>query len=217
MSNQLYGNKDENYYKLVRSETIELIPKTAKRILDIGCGNGDTALAAKNLLNAEFVAGVELFEKAALEAKEKLDLVIQDDIEKIEFPFDDGTFDCIICADILEHLSNPWDTLNKLSRLLAPNAVLIASIPNLQYIVPLLKIAFNKFEYEQAGILDKTHLRFFTLHTIKKMFDECNYDIVKIGANMNNTIKFKILNAITFGLTTPYSVFQYLISAVKRQ
>lgn len=211
--NKLYSDKPSDYFQLVRKEIIDLIPLKSKRFLDIGCGEGNTAYEAKKFLNADFVAGVELNEYACEIARNKLDYVICGNIETIELPFEDRYFDCIICADVLEHLVNPWSVLSMLKRYLKDDGVIIASIPNLQYIVPLLKILGNKFEYEDYGILDKSHLRFFTLHTIKKMFTECDYEIVKIDYNKNESLKVKLFNLITFGLFKKFTIFQYLIVA----
>ncbi len=211
--NNLYSDKPSDYFKLIRKEIIDLIPPNTKRILDIGCGEGNTAYEAKIFLNADYVAGIELNEQACAIAKEKLDKIVCGNIEIIELPFDPNFFDCIICADVLEHLVNPWDVLIKLKRYLSEDGVLIASIPNLQYIVPVIRILLNKFEYEDYGILDRSHLRFFTLHTIQKMFSDSGYEIIKIAYNRNKSLKMKIFNLMTIGLLKKFSIFQFLILA----
>ncbi len=215
MGKELYKEKPEDYYNLIRREIIDLIPEGTKNILDIGCGEGATAQDVKRRLGPEFVAGVELSEEAYQIAKKKLDSVVLGNIEEINLPFVENFFDCIICADVLEHLVNPWEVLIKLKKYLSSDGCLIASIPNLQYIGAILKIVFNKYDYEVYGIFDKSHLRFFTLHTIKKMFNDCGYEIIKIEDNRNNSMKMRILNIVSFGLFKPFSIFQYLIVARK--
>ena len=187
----------------------------SKKILEAGCGEGYTGEEAKKRTGAE-VTGIELFEEAAAKAKTRLDRVIIGDLEQINLDYPDKYFDCILYADVLEHLKNPEKVLSNHFRKLSDQGYIIASIPNIQYIRPVLSILSDKLEYEDAGILDRTHLRFFTLHTIKKMFSECGFEIIKINTNSNDSLKFKIINNLSFGLTKKFSVFQYLILAKKR-
>jgi len=137
-------------------------------------------------------------------------------LELIELDFPNEYFDCIIYADVLEHLKNPENVLIKHREKLNDNGYIIASIPNIQYIRPVLSILFDKLEYAEAGILDRTHLRFFTLHTIKKMFADTGFEIIKINDNRNESLKFKIINMLSFNLLKKFSVFQYLILAKKK-
>lgn len=207
-----YSVKEENYFGLVRTEIIDLVPKGVKTVLEVGCGEGATAAEIKRKFNCE-VSGIELFESAVQKAEKLLDRVIWADIENYEPDFQPYYFDCIIFADILEHTKDPWAVLNKYKKYLNKEGWIIASIPNIRYIVPVLKILTDKFEYEPSGILDQTHLRFFTLHTIKKMFDECGYRIINISENRNNGWKMKLLSLLSFGLLKSFGVVQYLIVA----
>jgi 2-polyprenyl-3-methyl-5-hydroxy-6-metoxy-1,4-benzoquinol methylase len=208
-------SSDKGYYEQARHEVLALIPVGTKRLLDVGCSNGATAALAKKQFGIEYVVGVELFPDAAETARKRLDEVIEGNIEILTLPYTDDYFDCIICADILEHTQNPWLVLTALRRLISPNGVVIASIPNIGHIVPLLKIAFDRFEYEESGILDKTHLRFFTLHTIKQMFSETGFQIEVISTNKSKSWKFAILKVLTLGLFERLSVVQYLVRAKK--
>ena len=203
------------YYNNLRTDVLELLPLNSKKILEAGCGEGYTGEEAKKRTGAE-VTGIELFEEAAAKAKTRLDRVIIGDLEQINLDYPDKYFDCILYADVLEHLKNPEKVLSNHFRKLSDKGYIIASIPNIQYIRPVLSILSDKLEYEDAGILDRTHLRFFTLHTIKKMFSECGFEIIKINTNSNDSLKFKIINNLSFGLTKKFSVFQYLILAKKR-
>jgi len=214
-SKDLYAGKNQTYYSLVRNEVISLIPVGTKRILDVGCGDGSTGLAAKKLAGAQEVMGIELFDSAAEVAKAKLDRVVIGDIELLNLDFPEGYFNCILCADILEHTRDPWGVLMKLHRYLDNNGVLIASIPNIRHIVPMLKILFDRFEYESSGILDKTHLRFFTMRTIRGMLSDTGYHIERVKTNRSISWKFRLLNIFSFGLMRQFSVYQYIILARK--
>jgi ubiquinone/menaquinone biosynthesis C-methylase UbiE len=168
----------------VRRDVLELIPPGTSSLLDVGCGEGASGRAAKDEYGIGFVAGIEHFAPAADRAREALDEVIQMDIETAELPFDDGRFDCIVCADILEHLRDPWAALVKLRRVLRRDGVLIASIPNLANLRIVKLIVGDRFDYESSGTLDRTHLRFFTLNTIRSMFAEAGFEIVGIERKM---------------------------------
>jgi O-antigen biosynthesis protein len=210
-----YKIKPNEYFNAFRKDILGLIPPETKRMLDVGCGNGTTALMAKEHLEIQEVIGIEFFEPAAKVAKGKLDAVILGDIEKIELDFPTGYFDCIICADILEHLIDPWYVINKLKEHLTKDGVMILSLPNLRHIVPILKIITNRFEYEESGILDRTHLRFFTLYTIREMLSKAGFKIDKLDSKKSISLKFKLLNLFSFGFLRPFSIYQYIIVAKK--
>lgn len=211
-----YAEKDDSYYGLVREEILNLIPSSTKRLLDIGCGMGTISSIAKKKFNIEEVIGIEKFENAASVASTKLDKVICGDIESLQLEYINNYFDCILCADVFEHLINPENIIKKLHSLLSDNGVMITSLPNIRHIVPLLKIIFDRLEYEESGILDKTHLHYYTLHTMKKMFAEAGFEIQKIENNRSRSLKFKIANIITLGLFKPFSIYQYIFVLRKK-
>jgi 2-polyprenyl-3-methyl-5-hydroxy-6-metoxy-1,4-benzoquinol methylase len=214
MGQEFYQLKNISYFKLVRMDIVELVPESSTKILEIGCGAGETGLYLKKKLNAE-VTGIELFAPAADEAAKILDKVIIGDIETMELNFPKQNFDCIIFPDVLEHCRNPWKVLQTLSCFLNDKGYIVASIPNIRYLVAFLKIMFDKLEYMDNGVLDISHLRFFTLHTIKKMFSDTGFDIIKIKRNKGKNWKFTLFNILTFGLLKEFSVYQYLILAKK--
>lgn len=211
-----YKEKPLDYYSNIRYDLIEMIDFEAKSILDIGCGDGSTANVIKDKTNAEFAAGIELFEDAAEEAQKRLDSVIVGNIENNEIQLESEKYDLVVCADVLEHLVDPWKVLFKLRKSLKNNGRILASLPNLAYFPVVLQILRDKFEYEDAGVLDKTHLRFFTLHTIIKMFEHCGFEIIKIESNKGRGIKSKLLSIFSFGLLSKSRIYQYKILARKK-
>jgi 2-polyprenyl-3-methyl-5-hydroxy-6-metoxy-1,4-benzoquinol methylase len=215
LNNCVYEEKNKSYYGLVRHDVLRLVPHGTKRLLDVGCGSGDTGFAAKQLLSVQEVIGIEFYEPAAEVARRKLDQVVVGDVEQIALNFPEGYFDCILCADVLEHTKNPWEVLRTLYHFLQNDGVLIASIPNIRHIVPLLKIIADRFEYEESGILDRTHLRFFTLHTIKNMFHQTGYRITQMEANRSRSWKFTLLDLFFLGILRPFSIYQYVVVAKK--
>jgi 2-polyprenyl-3-methyl-5-hydroxy-6-metoxy-1,4-benzoquinol methylase len=215
MTTELLSEKSDKYFSLFRSEIYDLIPRGTLRLLDVGCGTGELGQAAKIQLGVQEVIGIEIHEPVARIAGSKLDKVILGDVEQLQLDFEPGYFDCIVCADVLEHTIDPWQLLRRLSNLLSGDGSFIASIPNIRHIVPILKILFDRLEYEESGILDKTHLRFFTLHTAKKMLTDAGFDIQHMIRSRSNSWKFRAANAISFGLFREFSVYQYIFLANK--
>ena len=211
-----YAEKSDVYYEDPRPEMVRLIPASTKRLLDVGCGNGLFSWNLKKKIGIEEVVGIEYFEDAAAKAVERLDKVLAGDVELMNLDFEENYFDCIICADILEHLKNPWSVLNNLVGFLSPNGRMIISLPNLRHIVPVLKIIFDRFDYEESGVLDKTHLRFFTLSSMKKMFNEAGLTIERIESNRSVSLKFRIANILSLGAFKPFTVYQYIFVLRKK-
>lgn len=210
-----YNDKSKDYFSTLRDDIINMIDFEVENLLDVGCGDGSTAYAIKTKTNAKFVAGIEIFSDAADKAALKLDNVICGNIEEIEPDFNGKKFDLIVCADVLEHLTDPWKALEKLKTLLTENGKLIASIPNIAYFPVIMQILRDRFEYEESGVLDKTHYRFFTLHTIKKLFADCGYSILDIQYNMGRGFKADLLSVFSLGYLHRNRIYQYRIIAKK--
>lgn len=204
-----------SYYSLVRQDVIELIPPGTSRLLDVGCGEGATAEAAKRRLNISEVWGIEQVEAVAAVARGRLDGVVRGDVETLSFQWPEGYFDCILCADVLEHLRDPWTVLKRLHGILGSQGVIIASLPNARHVIPLFQIIWDRLEYTSSGILDQTHLRFFTLHTMKKMFVQTGYEITGMVPRYSYGWKLRLFNFATLGRLKPFTIYQYLLVAKK--
>jgi len=187
----------KGYHDLLRPEILELIPFNAKRILDLGCGTGALGKALKERQDC-FVEGIELNTEAAQIAKKNLDAVLIDNLNRYDPTLRNVKHDCIIFGDILEHIINPWAVLKKFASVLTDDGVIIASIPNVGHPWILSNLKADLFRYEPAGILDITHLRFFTKTSIFQMFYSAGLKIVGCNAHPSNK--------------NPY---QYHITAVK--
>jgi 2-polyprenyl-3-methyl-5-hydroxy-6-metoxy-1,4-benzoquinol methylase len=148
-------------------------------VLDVGCASG--YLAKELARRGCSVVGIEIDSEAAEKAAEVCKDMIVGDIEGIsELHYPSQYFDVIICADILEHLKRPDLTLKKLRLYLRPKGLMIASIPNIAYWRIRLRLLLGKFEYEETGILDKTHLRFLTLDSVRKLFTQAEFRLIGI-------------------------------------
>jgi 2-polyprenyl-3-methyl-5-hydroxy-6-metoxy-1,4-benzoquinol methylase len=164
------------YFARPRDDIFSLLPQSPNlRVLDVGCGEGALSLRLKNI--GQIVYGIELSPLAASKAAQVMDNVLIGDAELLEFDFDDGFFDTIILGDILEHFYDPWGFLRKINRIVKVNGTVVASIPNIQYFPILLSLVLGRFQYKNHGILDISHIRFFTTKEVKILFREGGFVI----------------------------------------
>jgi trans-aconitate methyltransferase len=145
-------------YERARPEILAHIPRSARRVLDLGCATGATGAALKRRQDAH-VTGIELEPEYAAEARGSLDEVIVGDVETASV---DGRFDALIAADILEHLKDPWSALTRYARLLEPGATAVVSLPNVAHWSTYAYLARGTWPRKPEGIFDATHLRWFT-------------------------------------------------------
>jgi 2-polyprenyl-3-methyl-5-hydroxy-6-metoxy-1,4-benzoquinol methylase len=153
--------------------------KDAANILDVGTAGGylGRILKARN----HRVTGIECDPVVAEAAKPYYDAFQVADIEKFEFPYR-AEFDYILFADVLEHLRNPADVLRKCIPALKPSGEIVISLPNVANFTVRLGLLLGQFNYTERGILDKTHLRFFTLRSVMQMMREVSCEILEIVA-----------------------------------
>jgi 2-polyprenyl-3-methyl-5-hydroxy-6-metoxy-1,4-benzoquinol methylase len=212
----IYEEKNSDYYSYVRHDLIQMIEGNDNKILDVGCGDGQTGWALKKSGKAKEVMGIELVEHVAKKAESRLDKVVYGDVEEINLPFPPEYFDYIILGDIVEHLVNPWRVIKELSKFLSKKGFLIASIPNIRHWRVLKDlILFDKWEYQKAGILDKGHLRFFTEKTILAMFNQNGFTVKSIRPVRSKKTGLKLLNLLTFDIFKKFLTWQYLIKTQK--
>jgi trans-aconitate methyltransferase len=169
--------KSSNYYGQERRELISLLdPITNAAILDIGCGEGALGSALKSL-GCGPVYGIECMAAPAQVASQRYDRVFNCKVEEVDFTQLSGIFDFVICADILEHLTDPWSVIRSLKSVLKPSGAIVASIPNLRNREIISNLICGSFEYREEGILDIGHLRFFTFSSVVRLFQEAGYRI----------------------------------------
>ena len=147
------------------------------KILDLGCGTG--LLGYEMRKKGNYVCGLDTSKKELSIASKKLDSVKEMDISsnKINLPKD---FDVMVLCDVLEHLRDPLSCLKNFKKFLKPNGKVIISIPNIACYNMRLGLLLGQFNYKKYGILDDTHLRFFTFKTAKKMIGGAGYKIIKV-------------------------------------
>lgn len=182
----MYNDKhgfDVDYYTRQRDDLIEHLPKDtsqAFRLLDIGCGCGNTLLRIKGLYPNAEVVGVEKFSKA-VEIGAKISEIYCLDIESQKLPFEKQSFDYIIMGNILEQLKNPKEIILRVKEYLKPSGKIIASIYNWGNIKNIYQLLQGTFHYtERYGLWDKKNIRCFTGEGIMQLFQSCGFQIYDI-------------------------------------
>jgi ubiquinone/menaquinone biosynthesis C-methylase UbiE len=168
-----------DYFNCLRKEMLTFIPSNCKKLLDVGCGAGNFGGLIKKTLGAE-VWGIDPSTTVTGLTNKVLDHFINDFFsEKLDLP--SKYFDVVTFNDSLEHFSDPFPPLELSRRLLKPGGVLVCSIPNVRYIENLKHLFFEMdWKYEDSGIRDRTHLRFFTKKSIVRTLEEAGYQVLLI-------------------------------------
>lgn len=173
------GVQSADYIDAPRSEIYPLFKHTPKKILDIGCYAGGVGFNLKKAYPHVFVWGCEPNKNAAKIAATRLDRVSErptsewGDAEIAQLK----EIDTVLFLDVLEHMYNPWGELQFMAKHLQKNAQLILSIPNAGHLNVLSNLAKGNFHYEPAGILDVTHIRFFTAYEMRRMIYQTGFKI----------------------------------------
>ncbi len=203
--------KQKAYYSHERSDLLRLLPAGVKleKVLDVGCGCGATGQYLKNHLRVKEVIGIEINPEMAQQAKTILDRVIIGDVQQIELPFAQHYFDCIVCADVLEHLYDPWSVLIKLKNHLKDAGCLLLSVPNVQHWSMIARLLAGKWDYQNEGILDSTHIRFFTKKSLRGLIQRAGLQIEKISGVMGKGTH--LINFFTLGLLSNFLSFRYFV------
>lgn len=212
-----------DYYTYARTELIELIEAPADEkisVLEVGCGLGVTLARIEYLWPRAEVKGIELVERLVNIASNYLD-IIQGNAETMELPYDLKSFDYIILGDVLEHLYDPEKFLKRMIPYLKDDGAFLCSIPNFLHTSALLPLLQGKFDYEDNSILDRTHLRFFTLESILKMLKRCGLKMENLSGICTKTENIDFIEEISklsipdLATTEQFQVYQYIFKAKK--
>lgn len=214
---EFYKIKEERYFDSVRKEIEPLLPEKINKVLEIGCGSGATLEWLKSEKGCTWTGGIELNESASFYAEKKLDFFMNGNIEDIDLPFNKNSLDVILCLDVLEHLIDPWTVVANLSHFIKPGGVLIVSLPNILHISAILPLLFkDRWDYTPSGILDKTHLRFFTKKTSIELLENGGFRVEKVTPLLPHKKGSKTwyFNVFTFSIFKKFFTTQYLIKGI---
>lgn len=165
-------------YETPRAEIAARVPDTARRVLDLGCATGGLA----TLLPAAEVTGIELDPGYAAAAERHCARVVQADVEQLARDGLEGLgrFDCLVAADVLEHLVDPWSAFNAYARLLDPGGVAVVSLPNVAHWSTYAALVKGSWPRNAEGIHDATHLRWFTLRDARELVEQAGLEVATI-------------------------------------
>jgi len=208
-------------------QVLDAVPDRARKILEIGTGTGALARQiARKLPGVDYV-GVEISESYGQQARSFCSRVYVENFEDASAELLNELLDTdvVIFADVLEHFIDPWSTLERMRSMMRPGSYIISSMPNLQHWSIQYRLMAGDFRYADTGLLDRTHLRFFTRQTMLEMFSNTGYSIEQVVPRIfafpqqDDVLKIIAQTARLFGLPSEISVadaaaFQYVITAM---
>lgn len=174
------------YYEHARPELLNLMRHEPRFVLDVGCGGGATGALLKQHYPNAHVTGVEMNPEAADIARRRIDRLLEENVERLDFEavgFAAKSIDVVFFPDVLEHLYDPWHLVRRLKPFLSDDCQVLASIPNVRNFWLMSELARGNWDYVEEGLLDVTHIRFFTRKGVVQFFEQTGYRIERWGAN----------------------------------
>lgn len=206
----------KNYHASIRYDIVPLVPECGK-LLDVGGGYGATARHLKEIGRARKVGVMDAVADQHSDGLDTFSTVNLDDQDAVSAYLNDaGPFDAILMLDVLEHLVDPWGAVITFSHALRPGGVMIASIPNVRHFSVSGKLFFGgSWQYAEAGLLDRTHLRFFVRESAIDLMDVPGMTIEKVEPSLIGATKYRFANAMTFGRLRSLFTLHYFVLARK--
>lgn len=207
-----------DYFNHVRSEIRPLLPATAHRILGVGCGSGATLAWLKTLYPGAFTIGLERNPALLSVLRKNVDephiVDLNQSIPEVGEP------DLILLLDVLEHLVHPEELLAKIADVMVDDATVIISVPNIAHLWVAARLFFlGRFDYQDAGILDRTHLRFYYRNSVFGLLESAGLKALSLVRNgledRGARRSSRLLHRLTFGLLRERLTEQYVVSAKK--
>jgi len=196
----LYTKKPRSYFSGARADMVSLLPNNpAANILELGCGDGSTGALARAAGKAATYTGIELDAEAADIATSQLSTVIVGDIASLDLSSHHGCYDALIASEVIEHLIDPAAVLAKLIPCLRPGALVLASSPNVSHWRVIAALMCGRFEYADTGVMDRSHLRWFTPKSYAALFSDTGLHIVSTSPITPHAMRSRWINWVTRG------------------
>ena len=212
-------------YENPRPEVQALVPREARRVLDLGCSSGALGAALKARQGCE-VVGVEIDAEYGEDARSRLDAVHVADVQELAASPDLeerlGRFDCLLCADVLEHLVDPWTALERFASLLEPGGTAVVSLPNVRFWETFWQLGrHGTWPRRAEGIFDRTHLRWFTASDAWSLLDGAGLEVVGIERQMRlrpqwDPVWDRRVQVLARTPLRPFFTFQHLLVGRRR-
>jgi len=213
----IYKDKPESYFGNARDDIVALLPTGPDSwVLELGCGAGGTGRAALAAGKAGRYVGLELNESAAATAVRHLSEVLVGDVEALDLSKLEGRFEAIVISEVLEHLTDPWRTLARLAACLKPGGQLFASSPNIAHWGVIKGLLAGQFRYGEKGVMDRTHLRWFTPESYRALIEEAGFEVLSIAPVTPLRWKARILDGLTGGRFRHLFMTQIMVVARRR-
>ncbi|HXC56169.1 MAG TPA: class I SAM-dependent methyltransferase [Rhizomicrobium sp.] len=210
-----YDTKDAAYFSYPRGEILSLLPHRFSKVIDIGGGSGATL----DLIKSRFPQTSTICadnQKFALErAARSGHWTVSCNLEQ-GVPPEIAECDVVLCLDVLEHLLDPWSVLAAIRELMPSGATVIVSLPNVRFLSVSADLLFRgRWELQDTGVLDRTHLRFFTRRSALALLDGAGFTLSRLERKLGLGRRGKLLNFLTAGLFKDLLCVQILLGGVK--
>lgn len=204
---------DETYFGHLRRDVLREIPAATSRVLSIGCGAGATE--AELVHRGMRVVGIELDPVAAARARSRGVEVLTGDVHEVAEQLRGRRFDCLLYADVLEHVADPEALLREHLRLLEPGGAVVVSVPNFRYLEVLWALAVRgEIRYRDAGILDRTHLRLTTRRMVARWLRDAGLERIRWTYQVARR-RDRLADALSFHLATDLLAQQAIVLGIR--
>jgi 2-polyprenyl-3-methyl-5-hydroxy-6-metoxy-1,4-benzoquinol methylase len=190
---------------------------SGKRVLDVGCSSGYLSEPLSQRGNT--LVGIELDVDAAREAERWCERVLVGDVERMELPLEPGSFDVVLCGDVIEHLRDPGAALARLRPLLVPRGRLVVSTPNIANWAMRLSLLGGRWRYTDRGFLDRTHTHLFTRSTLVETIEGAGYRVERVDFSVPVPGDNDVLDLVGYSLgriRPTLFAYQWVVEAVTR-
>lgn len=212
-----YQDKPPSYFGNARNDIVALLPTGPNAaILELGCGSGGTGRAVIAAGKAGRYVGIELNSNAARTAAEALSEVLVGDVHDIDLARYVEQFDALIISEVLEHLIDPWAVAERLALCLKPGGKVFASSPNIAHWQVVRDLFLGRFQYEEVGIMDRTHVRWFTPDSYREMFEAAGVEVESVGPLVPMRPKARLIDKVTGGRLSHLFTAQIMLVGHRR-
>lgn len=208
-------SKLDNYFGHERAEILPLLAGNFSTVMDVGGASGATLSLIKQHYPATKTICVDCHEQSLEIAAKRGHVAVMCDLDR-DVPEGIGESDVVLFLDVLEHLVDPWAVLKRISAKVRPGCVIVISIPNVRFFPVSAGLLFRgRWEVTDAGILDRTHLRFFTRQSAMSLLTGAGLTLETVRSNLGSGRRWSLVDSLSFGLLRDFLAIQFLLKGTK--